>query len=528
MESLFINVLNMSLTAGFVILAVIGVRLLLRRLPRIFSYVLWSAVLFRLLCPVSFSGALSLASILDAPASSQGRIPYIPDNIGYMAKPRITLPGAALSQTVSSLLPAAAPERPGNPMQLLLSAGSVLWIIGMALMLLSSLFSYWRLRKSLAGSVSESNGIYRTEHLSSPFVCGLFRPRIYLPKGLCEEEAGYILAHEQIHLKRRDPIWRALGCLALCIHWFNPLVWIAFFLSERDMEMSCDEAVIRRLGSGIRKEYCALLLSLSCGRRIMPGIPPAFGETDTGSRIRNLFRYQSAGRLTALLTGAVVLVVIIALISNPGAKHREDIYSCHRLPIGGGELSWGMSADEIQSLFGEPAAAEHSEAGVALTYETPIPGSLGNCSNVTFYVGENNLKNADGESLSGGLCNLIMTIDNSTKEEVLSKITDFYGELSPSGGSTLMEAQLKAGVPDYFNEAHFCEAWKIGTLPQEEYDRLVQTYQASLVPGRPIDESRSLLWIYVWGVAADDTYPCVVQLDASQEGVMSYLPSPTP
>ena len=260
----------------------------------------------------------------------------------------------------------------------------------------------------------------------------------------------------------------------------------------------------------------------------MPGIPPAFGETDTGSRIRNLFRYQSAGRLTALLTGAVVLVVIIALISNPGAKHREDIYSCYRLPIGGGEPSWGMSADEIQSLFGEPAAAEHSEAGVALTYETPIPGSLGNCSNVTFYVGENNLKNADGESFSAGLCNLIMTIDNSTKEEVLSKITDFYGELSPSGGSTLMEAQLKAGVPDYFNEAHFCEAWKIGTLPQEEYDRLVQTYQASLVPGRPIDESRSLLWIYVWGVAADDTYPCVVQLDASQEGVMSYLPSPTP
>ena len=136
MESLFINVLNMSLTAGFVILAVIGVRLLLRRLPRIFSYVLWSAVLFRLLCPFSFSGALSLASILDAPASSQGRIPYIPDNIGYMANPRITLPGAALSQTVSSLLPAAAPESSVNPMQLLLFAGSILWIIGMALMLL--------------------------------------------------------------------------------------------------------------------------------------------------------------------------------------------------------------------------------------------------------------------------------------------------------------------------------------------------------------------------------------------------------
>ena len=139
MEQFFIAILNMSLTAGLSILAVMGVRLLLRRFPRIFSYVLWSAVLFRLLCPVSFSGALSLTGALNAPASSQGRIPYIPDNIGYMARPRITLPGDALSRAVSGSLPSASPESSVNPMQLLLFAGSVLWLAGMVLLLLSKI-----------------------------------------------------------------------------------------------------------------------------------------------------------------------------------------------------------------------------------------------------------------------------------------------------------------------------------------------------------------------------------------------------
>lgn len=526
MEQMFIRILNMSLTAGLTILAIIAVRFFLRRFPRIFSYVLWIAVLFRLLCPVSFSAPFSLPGLLRAPGPDQGEISYIPDDIGYMNRPEVHLPGSALTHMANASLPQGTPERSVNPIQLILFAGSVFWIAGMVLMILYSMVSYGNLRRKLKGSVREEDNIYRTSHGSVPFVCGFFRPRIYLPSALEKEERAYILLHEQIHIRRGDPIWRALGYLALCIHWFNPLVWAAFFLSGRDMEMSCDEAVIQKLGNGVKKQYSSSLLTLSCGRRVISGIPPAFGEGGAGGRIKNLFRYRSAGKRTAAALALLCFLIILVLGANPPQKSRADLYSCYKLPIGGGALEWGMSADEIAAIFGEPSSMERSNAGVALTYNTQIPGSLGDCSGVVFYVGENNLTDSDGTVYSAGLCNLIMTIDDTTKEELLSKMTDFYGKLSPSGGSTQMEFQLKQANPDYFNEAHFCESWKIGNLPQKEYDRLVQVYRQSLTPSRPIDENRSLMWICFRGVATDSTYTCTVQLDASQGGVMSCLVNP--
>ena len=138
-------------------------------------------------------------------------------------------------------------------------------------MIVYSMVSYGKLRMRLRGVAAEEEAgrIYRTECVETAFVCGLFCPRIYLPLALGEEEKAYILLHEQIHIRRGDQIWRALSYLALCIHWFNPLVWIAFYLSGKDMEMSCDEAVIRKMGSGVRKDYSASLLSLACGRRGM-------------------------------------------------------------------------------------------------------------------------------------------------------------------------------------------------------------------------------------------------------------------
>ncbi|MBD5466409.1 MAG: hypothetical protein HDR22_11480 [Lachnospiraceae bacterium] len=323
-EQMFITVLNMSLTAGIVILAVILLRFFLKKAPKIFSHVLWAVVLFRLLCPVSFSSALSLFEVLHKPSVRQGQINYIPENIGLMSQPKVNFPVPFIEDAVNASLPAATLEKSVNPMQLVVFFGACLWLAGIFIMAAHSIIAYWRLQKRLKTAIPEEDNIYRTHDITTPFVCGIFSPRIYLPSTLLEQEKKYILLHEQIHLKRKDYIWRIVSYFALCIHWFNPLVWLAFFLSGKDMEMSCDEAVIRILGSGVKKEYSASLLALASGRHIMPGIPLAFGEGETGSRIKNVLRYKKPAHIVIGIIIAVCVPVAVILTANPKADNKSE------------------------------------------------------------------------------------------------------------------------------------------------------------------------------------------------------------
>lgn len=243
MDKLFSAVLNMSVTGSLVILPVLLVRLLLKRFPKIFSYALWSVVLFRLLCPLSFSAPVSFLN---------------------MVKPeiRVATPGT----TVISFLPGDVPafsedpsdqEVPVRPSQEdkpvdWASLVPALWLSGVVVLGLSGLGQYLRLRKKLVEAVPLERGIYWADQIDTPFVLGVFRPRIYLPSNVPAQELPYILAHERHHIRRGDHIWKLLAYCALCIHWFDPLVWVAFVLAGKDMEMSCDEAVIRQLGPQIR------------------------------------------------------------------------------------------------------------------------------------------------------------------------------------------------------------------------------------------------------------------------------------
>lgn len=303
MHRLFPIVCNMSLTASVVILAVLAVRLLLRRAPKVFSYALWAVVLFRLLCPVSVTSAVSLLGALGAPAQERSAVTsvveYVPADIVRDMAPTVmplpqepfpAEPGENIVSTAPSVTqPDAAPVSPlSGPVAVL----TLTWLTGMALLLLYSVVSLLRLRRRLVGAVRLEDNIYLADYIPSPFVMGLFRPKIYLPSTLTETERGYILRHEQYHLRRRDHVVKLLSFLALCVHWFNPLVWAAFILAGKDMEMSCDEAVVRELGEDIRADYSASLLSLATGRRIVAGMPLAFGEGDTGGRIRNLLNWK--------------------------------------------------------------------------------------------------------------------------------------------------------------------------------------------------------------------------------------------
>lgn len=328
LEKALIEVLNMSLTASVVILAVFVLRLFLKKAPRIFSYALWAVVLFRLLCPVSFPAPLSLLGVLQNRAEDGGRMEYISEDIGYQLEPQVELPVPGVSGPVNQILPEANPHGSVNPMQILLWTAGCIWLLGAAVLLIYSLASLFRLKRKLKGAVREEEGIYRLSGTGTAFVLGLLRPRIYLPEGLEARERRYILLHERIHIRRGDPVFRALSWLALVIHWFNPLVWAAFHFSGRDMEMSCDEAVLKKLGNGVKKEYSASLLSLASGHGRFQGLPLAFGESDTKKRIRNVLRYRRPRRILTAGIAAVCILAAVWLLANPSGTSSEnpDLY----------------------------------------------------------------------------------------------------------------------------------------------------------------------------------------------------------
>lgn len=337
-EQFFIKVLNMSLTGSFVILAILVMRLFLRRVPRIFSYCLWGVVLFRLLCPVSFTAGFSLLGALEQSAISQGRMVYIPEELAQAGRQEgqfgeavgISLgadagsgEGAGMEENGTA---AGVWERiflPGKGENVVLWAGTRIWLLGLCVMAGYSFLTLAGLKRKLQGARQEGAALYVTKEMSTPFVIGLLRPRIYLPEGLGEREKAYVLLHEQIHIRRGDHVVKILAFLALCIHWFNPLAWVAFFLSEKDMEMSCDEAVIRRIGSNVKKEYTASLLGMATGRHVVSGVPLAFGEGDTGSRIRNVLRYRKPAAMAVMVAAVCCVVVAMVLLANP-AKVREE------------------------------------------------------------------------------------------------------------------------------------------------------------------------------------------------------------
>lgn len=310
LNTVFLQILNMSFTASVVILFVLLARLLLKKNPKVISYALWGVVLFRLICPFSFESWISLLPVKTNP---------IPSDIMYAQVPRVDTGIAAINDGINRILPAATPYGSVNPMQGWIFIGCCLWITGIAVLLAYSVVSLCKLRGMCKGATWEKENIYSTSNVASPFVMGLFRPKIYLPAGLTDAEKEYIIVHEQTHIKRFDHVIKVISFFVLCLHWFNPLVWAAFFYCGRDMELSCDERVIKSLGNGIKKDYSSSLLALATGKRVVGGTPLAFGEGDTKSRIKNVLSYKRPAFWVVVLSSIAVVVVAIGLLANPAS-----------------------------------------------------------------------------------------------------------------------------------------------------------------------------------------------------------------
>ena len=326
MDGLFSTVLRMSLTAGLVILAVLAARAVLRLAgaPRKYAYVLWAVVLFRLLCPLAPEGPVSP---LPAPEAAAALVEgWADDYVGTTATffdntPEFQAAVEAGLPVQSGGYVVTAPDGVSPPA----AAGEVLfpwltaaWLAGAAVLLLRGAISHRRLRRRLVGAVRLEGNVYQADHISTPFVMGLFKPRIYLPSGLGEGERDYILRHERTHIKRLDHLWKLLAFLALALHWFNPLVWLAFTLAGRDMEASCDEAVLRRTAGDIRADYAQSILRLAAGRP-SPATPLAFGAGDAKDRIRTVLRWKKPARWMTALGAAAAALVIGALAVNPAS-----------------------------------------------------------------------------------------------------------------------------------------------------------------------------------------------------------------
>ncbi|MEA4954471.1 MAG: M56 family metallopeptidase [Pseudoflavonifractor sp.] len=313
LEELFVNLLNMSITAGYVVVSVILLRLLLRKAPRWISCALWALVGLRLILPFSFESVMSLI-----PSSTT-----VTPDILYSGEPAISSGVPTVNSVVNptiagSLTPAVTSS--ANPMQIVMTIAGIVWLAGMLVMVLYSAITYVRLRRKVDSAILFKDNIYESDEISSPFVLGIIKPRIYLPFAVGEEDRNYVISHEQAHIRRKDHWIKPFGFLLLTVYWFNPLMWVAYVLLCRDIEVACDEAVIKDIGVNEKKAYSLALLGCAVKRRNIAMCPLAFGEVGVKERVKNVLNYKKPAFWIIIVAVIACIVAGICLLSNPKEK----------------------------------------------------------------------------------------------------------------------------------------------------------------------------------------------------------------
>lgn len=318
MTGIFLKIVNMSITASYVALMVILVRMLLKKAPKVFSYILWSVVFIRLVCPFDFTSSLSLLRPLN------NSLNYASERIEIVENPTVLINNEA--GLVNHALPEATSFASMVSVNVLVNLFTVIWILGIVVLTIYCAYSYIKVNKIVKFSTLVRNNIYTTDQILSPFVFGFIKPKIYLPKGLKGYELNYIITHERTHIKRYDYLIKPISFLVLTLHWFNPLMWISYYLMVKDMEMSCDESVLKKLGGDVRGDYSYSLLTLSAKQSGLL-LPLAFGESNIKSRIKNVLNYKKPGFWTILLAIVILMIIAIGLLTNPmeiSAKDRAE------------------------------------------------------------------------------------------------------------------------------------------------------------------------------------------------------------
>ena len=310
MVDVFLKIVNMSISASWLVLAVLVFRFVFKKAPKWIHVLLWGIVAVRLLCPFSIESALSLIPSAET----------ISPEIMMSREPTIHTGVPAINSVVNPIITetfAPEPVASANPLQILIPVLAMIWGIGVALLLAYTAISYWRLRRRVRMAVLLRDNIYQSEAVSSPFVLGIIKPKIYLPFQIDGQNLEHVVSHEQAHIRRRDHWWKPLGFLLLTIHWFNPIMWLAYVLLCRDIELACDEKVVKELGMEQRADYSHALLACSVNRRMIAACPLAFGEVGVKERVKTVLNYKKPAFWVIVVSLIACAVVAVCFLTNP-------------------------------------------------------------------------------------------------------------------------------------------------------------------------------------------------------------------
>lgn len=320
MDDVFLKLVNLSISASWLILAVLVLRVVLKKAPKWVMPLLWGVVALRLVCLFSIESALSLIPSAET----------IPSEIVTETREPVLYEQATLDIVTNPTLPSAAEVPVGvsrQQAQVDFNIYSVLWLAGMAALLVHALVSAGKLKRKLATAILLRDNIYESEFVDSPFVFGVVKPNIYLPMHMDEGTAAYVIAHEHAHLARRDHWWKVLGYLVLALHWFNPLVWVAYILFCRDIELACDEKVVRGLDGAARADYSQALLSCAAPKRAVAACPLAFGEGNIKTRVKSALHYKKPTFWVAAAAVLAVVIVAVCFLTNPRSERGSLVWA---------------------------------------------------------------------------------------------------------------------------------------------------------------------------------------------------------
>ena len=339
MNELFLKIINMSISASWLVLAVLILRFVLKKAPKWINVLLWGIVAIRLICPFSFESPLSLIPSAET----------IPLNIGMDSTPTINSGISAINNAVNPIISQSNTPMAGasiNPLQITIGIYEYIWIFGMIALALYTAISYWRLHRKVDTAVRYKDNIFQSENVSSPFVFGIIKPRIYLPFKMNGQDLEHVVAHEHAHIRRKDHWWKPFGFLLLTIHWFNPLMWMAYVLLCRDIELACDEKVIKELGNEQRGDYTQALVACSVNRRMIAACPLTFGEVGVKERVKSVMNYKKPALWVIIIAVIVCVGVAVCFLTNP----KQDSYTLRIVVPAGSQEEFVYTDKEVSAI----------------------------------------------------------------------------------------------------------------------------------------------------------------------------------